>query len=119
VFLITGVICLWTFVEKNIGAVHETPVTYSDLLSKANEGKVTDVTIDGSTLVGHYTNKDQFHTTIPPNYNSLLDVLNSHNVNIAIKDQNSSVWLSALINIAPFAVLILVLLFAPDAVRRQ
>ena len=111
VFLFTGVICLWTFVGKNMGTVRETPVTYSDLLARANEGKVTDVTIDGTTLVGHYTSKDQFHTTIPANYNNLLDVLNSHGVNITIKDQNSSAWLSALINIAPFAVLILIWFF--------
>ena len=68
VFLITGVICLWTFVGKNMGAVHETPVSFTDLLAKANEGRVADVTIDGTTLVGHYTNKDQFRTTIPANY---------------------------------------------------
>jgi len=47
VFLFTGVICLWTFVGKNMGAVHETAVTFSDLLTRADEGKVADVTIDG------------------------------------------------------------------------
>ena len=68
VFLFTGVICLYEFVAKPMGTVHETAVTFTDLLSKADEGKVADVTIDGSTLVGHYTNKDQFRTTIPANY---------------------------------------------------
>ena len=105
VFLITGVVCLWTFVGKNMGAVHETAVTFSDLLAKADEGKVSDVTIDGSTLVGHYTNKDQFRTTIPSNYPDMYKILNDHGVAITIKDPNSNAWLSALINIAPFALL--------------
>ena len=105
VFLITGVVCLWTFVGKNMGAVHETAVTFSDLLAKADEGKVADVTIDGTTLVGHYTNKDQFRTVIPANYPDMYKILNDHGVAITIKDPNSNAWLSALINIAPFALL--------------
>ena len=105
VFLITGVVCLWTFVGKNMGAVHETAVTFSDLLAKADEGKVADVTIDGTTLVGHYTNKDQFRTIIPANYPDMYKILNDHGVAITIKDPNSNAWLSALINIAPFALL--------------
>jgi len=106
VFLITGVICLWTFVGKNMGAPKETPVTFTELLAKASDGKVADVTIDGQTLVGHYTNKDQFHTNVPANYPNLYDVLSSHGVNITIKDPNSNAWVSALINIAPFILLI-------------
>lgn len=61
-------------------------------------------------MSGNYASGEQFHTSIPANYNNLLDGLNSHGVNITIKDQNSNVWLSALINLAPF---ILLLLFCP------
>jgi cell division protease FtsH len=106
VFLFTGVICLWTFVSKNMGAPKETTVTFTDLLGKADEGKVTDVTIDGTTLVGHYINKDQFRTTIPANYPDMYKSLRDHDVNITIKDPNSNAWVSALINIAPFILLL-------------
>jgi cell division protease FtsH len=85
-------------------------VSYSTIIDKAQSGQVTNVTIVGTTMTGHYTDGTLFRTTIPANYNSLLDVLNSQGVNITIKDQNSSAWLSALINLAP---LILLLLFWP------
>ncbi|MGA2437885.1 MAG: ATP-dependent zinc metalloprotease FtsH [Acidobacteriaceae bacterium] len=111
VFLFTGVICLYEFVAKPMGAVHETAVTFTDLLSKADEGKVADVTIDGSTLVGHYTNKDQFRTVVPSNYPDMYKILNDHGVVITIKDPNSNAWLSALISIAPFIALILLWFF--------
>ncbi|GAC1426526.1 MAG: hypothetical protein NVSMB62_24070 [Acidobacteriaceae bacterium] len=105
VLLITGVFCLWTFVGKNMGGSHETAVTFSDLLQKADEGKVKEVTIDGSTLVGHYINNDQFRTTIPVNYPDMYKTLRDHGVNISIKDQSSNFWVSTLISIAPFALL--------------
>ncbi len=76
-----------------MGAVHETAVTFSDLLTRADEGKVADVTIDGTTLVGHYTNKDQFRTTIPANYPDMYKSLRDHDVNITIKDPNSNAWI--------------------------
>jgi cell division protease FtsH len=105
VLLITGVFCLWTFVGKNIGGTHESAVSFSELLQKADDGKVKDVTIDGSTLVGHYSNNDQFRTTVPVNYPDMYNTLRSHGVNINIKDQSSNFWVSTLISIAPFALL--------------
>ena len=35
--------------------------------TRAQDGKVKDVMIDGNTVTGHFTNNDQFHTTIPAN----------------------------------------------------
>jgi cell division protease FtsH len=105
VFLITGVICLWTFVGKNMGAVKESPASYSDLMNKAQAGQVKSVVVDGSTATGQYTNGDQFRTTVPLNDQEMYKTLRDHDVIINIKDPNSNVWLSALINIAPFALL--------------
>jgi len=111
VFLITGVICLWTFVSKNIGAPKENPTSYSDVLNNVQADQVKSVTIDGTTLTGAYSNKDQFRTTIPANDPEMYNIFRAHHVNITNKDQNSSAWLSALINIAPFAFLILIWFF--------
>ena len=105
VLLITGVFCLWTFVGKNMGAKNDQPATFSDVLTKVDEGKVKDVIIDGTTLNGHYTNNDAFHTTIPGNYPDLYNTLHSHGVSFSIKDQSSNFWVSTLISIAPFALL--------------
>src|SRR5579875_1706538 len=89
VFLAAVVICLWTFVSKNVGSPHEQTPSFSDVLSKADAGQVSDVTIDGTVLTGHYTNKDQFRTTIPVNYPDMYKTLRDHGVNINIKDQSS------------------------------
>ena len=91
VFLITGLICLWQFVGKGMGAVHDQPASFSEVLSKADQGQVHDVTVNGTELVGHYAdaNKDQFHTTIPANYPDMYKTLRDHGVDITIKDQNS------------------------------
>jgi cell division protease FtsH len=107
VFLGAGLICLWETVGKSMGATHDQSVTFSELLGKADEGKVSDVTINGTELIGHYTNsKDQFHTTVPANDPDMYKELKDHNVNITIKDQNSNFWLSTLISVAPFALLL-------------
>jgi len=105
------VICLWTFVSKNIGAPKENPTSYSDVLNNVQADQVKSVTIDGTTLTGAYSNKDQFRTTIPANDPEMYNIFRAHHVNITNKDQNSSAWLSALINIAPFAFLILIWFF--------
>ena len=108
VLLIAGVICLWTLVGKNIGGNHEQTPSYSDVMSKAKAGQVKSVTIDGTTLTGTFTNNDQFRTTIgpagadPTMYQTFMD----HGVNVTNKDQNSNQWLSMLISLAPFALLL-------------
>ena len=106
VLLIAGVVCLWTLVGKNIGGTHEASVSYSDVLNKAQDGKVKDVTIDGTALTGHYTTGDAFRTTIPANDPEMFTIFRSHGVNVNAKDQNSNYWVSMLVSIAPFALLL-------------
>ena len=106
VLLITGVICLWTLVGKNVGGAKEQPASYSDVLNKAQAGQVKSVIVDGTTVTGQYTNNDSFRTTIPANDPEMYSIFRSHGVNINNKDQNSNVWVSTLISIAPFALLL-------------
>ncbi len=106
VLLITGVICLWTLVGKNMGAPKEQTPTYSDVLNKAQGGQVKDVTIDGTTLTGHFATNEAFRTTIPPNDPEMYTIFRAHGVNITNKDANSNFWVNTLISIAPFALLL-------------
>jgi cell division protease FtsH len=106
VFVAAGVLVLWNFLGKNMSNPHEATPSFSDMLAQAEDGKVKDVTIDGNVLTGHFTNSDQFRTTIPSNYPNMYDTLRTHGVNITIRDQNSNFWVSTLISIAPFAVLL-------------
>src|SRR5947209_14185185 len=88
-----------------MGAKNDQSISISDVLNRVDKGKVKDVTIDRTTLIGHFTNNDQFHTTIPSNYPDMYNTLHSHGVNFNIKDQSSNFWVSTLISIAPFALL--------------
>ncbi len=106
VLVITGAICLFTYVSKGMGGVKETTVSYSDVLNKAQAGLVKNVSIDGTSLTGQYTNNDGFRTTIPSNDPEMYTIFRAHGVNISNKDQNSNYWVSMLVSIAPFALLL-------------
>ena len=106
VVLIAAVLCLWTLVSKNMGGQHDQAISYSDLLHKAQDGKIKDVVIDGNTVTGHLTNNDQFHTTVPANDPEMYPLLMSHGVSITNKDQNGNYWVSMLVSVAPFALLL-------------
>jgi cell division protease FtsH len=107
VLMIAGLLCLWEFVGKNMGKATEHDVTVSTLLNDAELGKVADVTVDGTTVTGHYKGDTALlHTTIPANYPDLYKTLRDHGVSITIKDQSSMAWMSILINVLPFVLII-------------
>jgi cell division protease FtsH len=105
--MIACVVFLWQFVVKGTGAGQEKNVSLTQLLNDADQGKISEVTVNGSEVTGHYRDdKVQFHTTIPANYPDMYKSLRDHGVNITIKDQNSNVWLGVLIQLAPFALIL-------------
>jgi len=105
--MITCVVFLWQFVVKGTGVGQEKNISLTQLLNDADQGKISEVTVNGSEVTGHYRDdKNQFHTTIPANYPDMYKTLRDHGVNITIKDQNSNAWLGFLIQLAPFALLL-------------
>jgi cell division protease FtsH len=106
VLVITGAICLFTYVSKGMGGTKELTPSYSDVLTKAQAGQVKDVTIDDKTMTGHYTTGDQFRTIIPANDPEMYSIFRANHVNVSNKDQNSNYWVSMLVSIAPFALLL-------------
>jgi len=108
VFMITCLICLWQFVVKGAGMGQDHPVSLTQFLDDADQGKISDVTVNGSEVIGHYRadKTQQFHTTVPAVYPDMWNTLRSHGVNVTIKDPNSNQWINVLISIAPFALLL-------------
>jgi cell division protease FtsH len=108
VFMITCLIFLWQVVVKTTGGSQEKTISLTQLLNDADQGKISDVVVNGPEVTGHYRDdaKNIFHTTIPGNYPDLYNTLRSHGVNITIKDQSPNQWLNLLISIAPFALLL-------------
>ncbi|NYF79490.1 ATP-dependent zinc metalloprotease FtsH [Granulicella arctica] len=105
VFMITCLVCLWQFV-KGSNSGPDKGISLTQLLNDADQGKISDVTVNGEQVSGHYSDKTLFHTTIPTGFNDLYKTLRDHGVNINIKDQNSSAWLNVLIQFAPMVLLV-------------
>jgi cell division protease FtsH len=107
VFMITCLVFLWQVVVKTTGGTQEKNISLTQLLNDADQGKISDVVVSGAEVTGHYRDdKNLFHTTIPGNYPDMYKTLRDHGVNITIKDQSQNQWLSLLISIAPFALLL-------------
>ncbi|HZY62324.1 MAG TPA: ATP-dependent zinc metalloprotease FtsH [Edaphobacter sp.] len=107
VFMITCLIFLWQFVVKNTGGGQDKAISLTQLLNDADAGKIADVTVNGSEVTGKYREGNaQFHTVIPANYPDMYKTLRDHGVNITVKDTSGNTWLSLLINLAPFALLL-------------
>jgi len=107
VFILMCLMLLWTVVTKNTGGGKDQEISYSDLFDKAQAGLVQDVTIEGTELHGHLkaTPKDQFHTTVPANYQDLEQALRADKVSLAIKTPQTGYLIPLLINIGPFVLL--------------
>ena len=108
VFMITCLICLWQFVVKGAGMGQDRTDSLTQFMNDADQGKIADVVVNGSEVTGHYRDeKGQFHVTIPANgYQDMYKTLREHGTNITVKDPNANFWVSTLISIAPFALLL-------------
>ena len=106
VFILVCLLLLWTVVQKsNMGAkVQE--VQYSDLLDKIESGQVQDASIQGSELRGHMKgSKDEFHTTIPSNTDTLTKDMHAAHVTFNIKTEQTPMLIPILLNAGPFVLL--------------
>ncbi len=109
--MIGCLVSFWQVVARSTGSAHDSAISLTDLQNKADQGKISDVTVNGTEVTGKYKDsKEAFHTTIPANYPDLYKNLHDKGVNVTIKDQSNNFWLSALISLTP--VLLMVALFA-------
>jgi len=113
VFILACLMLLWGVVEKGANMGKEPEYAYSDLYDKVQNGQVLDATIQGDELHGHLKSspKDQFHTTLPTNYEDLLKAMIAAKVNFSIKEPQNNFLIPLLINVGPFVLLIAVWFF--------
>jgi len=107
----TSVICLFTYVGKNMSAPKEASLSYTDVIGKAKAGQIKDVAIDGQALTGHYKNNDGFHATVPSNDSDMYKTFIDNGVVVWPKDQSSNTWVSMLISFLPIGILVLLWFF--------
>jgi cell division protease FtsH len=109
--MIACVLMAWRYWAKGMGAGSPKAQTMSEVMAGAEQGKISDVTINGTDVTGHFKDsKEQFQTTIPANYPEFYTSLRQHGVNLTIKDTAGNIWLLALGQFLP--VLVLLGLFA-------
>ncbi len=109
VFILICLLMLWAVVNKSANMGKDAEIPYSDLFDKVQNQQVLDATIQGNELRGHLKTspKDQFHTTLPSNYEDLLKTMldPNHRVNFSIKPEQSNILLPLLFNVGPFVLL--------------
>ena len=109
--LICFAVLLWTVLHNNHGKPDDA-LNFTEFLHQVNEGNVKTVEINGTDVKGSFTNKNaDFHTLIPSNYPQIYDQLREKNVVIVMKETNGAGWVSWLVNVSPFILLIAFWLF--------
>ncbi len=113
VFILICLVLLWGVVERSTSMGKEQEYAYSDLYDKVVNNQVQDATIQGDELHGHLkiSPRDEFHTTLPSNYEDLLKAMIAAKVNFSIKEPQNNVLIPLLINAGPFVLLIAVWFF--------
>jgi cell division protease FtsH len=113
VFVLICLMMLWAVVSKSGSMGKDNEVPYSELFNKVETGQVQDATIQGTELRGHLkaSPKEQFHTTIPTNYEDLEKALLAAKVNFSIKEPQNNILLPLLFNVGPFVLLIAIWFF--------
>ena len=115
VFIAICLMMLWLIVQRSANMGKETEYSYSELYDKVQNGLVLDASVQGNDLKGHLkvSPKDEFHTTLPANYEDLQKAMldPSHKVNFTVKPENNNFLIPLLINVGPFVLIILVWFF--------
>ncbi len=92
VIVLSGVL-LWQVVKNANSGAKEREINFSEFLSNVDQSNVTEVTLNGQEVHGHFKNdKNGFHTTAPSNYPDMYKLLHDKGVNMTVKDAQSGSW---------------------------
>ncbi|MBZ5582479.1 MAG: ATP-dependent zinc metalloprotease FtsH [Acidobacteriia bacterium] len=107
VVLICVALLLFMVVKTGQGK-REQPISLTDFVNKVKAGEVKDVKISGGEVHGSYTNNPNvgFKTQIPPTYSTIYDIMLEKGVVVNQEDTSSNSWISMLVNLSPFIVLL-------------
>jgi len=104
VAMIVLVALVWNFSSRF--QRNELPVTFSEFISWVDSGQVATVTITGSELTGQTHAKELFRTTLPAQYDGLVNRLIEKKVIVQAKEPTASPWAALLLSWAPILLLI-------------
>ena len=98
------IIVLWSFLQSPNMSKKE--LTFSQFMNDVEANRVEKVTVNGTAIQGNYKGGENFRT-VAPQYDDLVKILREHGVDIVVKDQNRSPWLSILLSWFPILLLVL------------
>jgi cell division protease FtsH len=93
VVMATTAFLLWVVVKSSTGE-RPSEKNFTEFINEVNKDNVRDVTIVGTEVSGTFKGNQKFKTTIPANYPDLYKTLQEKNVNVTIKDNSGSSWLT-------------------------
>ncbi len=104
------IIFLWSLLQAP--AVVNSEIKFSQFLKDVEDGKVAEVSINGTQIKGTYkSDQSSFKTNLPQQYNDLVKILRDNKVDIDVKDANKTPWFSVLFSWFPIILLILFWVF--------
>src|SRR5579859_1783965 len=85
---------LFNLFQNSTSTHGNTAYAYSDFLSEVDSGRVADVTIQGETITGHFTDGRSF-STFAPQDNTMVQKLRGANVRISAlpkSEESQTFW---------------------------
>ncbi len=104
VAMIVLVALVWNFSSRF--QRNELPVSFSEFITWVDSGQVATVTITGNELTGQTLAKEKFRTTLPLQYEGLVNRLIDKKVIVQAKEPTASPWAALLLSWAPILLLI-------------
>ena len=85
---------------------HETTITFSEFMSRADSGSVARVTITGQDISGFTKVNEHFQTYAPAQYDGLVNKLIDRGVVVTAKEPTASPWATLLYSWGPMLLII-------------
>jgi len=106
VLMVALTILVWAVVKSNT-VDHVADLTFTGFMTEVNNGNVKDVTIAGTDATGTFKkDSGKFKTTVPANYPDLYKALQDKSVNVTLKDNSGSNWMTWVANGLPMVLLL-------------
>src|SRR5262245_51830418 len=104
--LAVGVV-LWRMIQGGPNSGKDKEIAYTEFMSELNDGKIAEVTIEGSLARGKYRSGEMFHLVVPATSQALLKSLDDHKdvTKTTFKDNQGWNWTMALFQFSPFLLL--------------
>jgi len=102
--ILVAAFLLWKVVQIQSHEPTSPEISYSEFLSQVEAGNVVRVTISKNQINGRYKNDEAFHVTGPASQDGMLETLHQKDVEIWIRDTDSSSS-TLLMNLLPFLLL--------------